>query len=149
MVLLFPYLKKQGADWSAWQSYVSNGENGRQAYSEFKYYILHYLYYAKKHYPDDYRGIVNNRQFCRAYSTLEKNFRKCIKQYEKDLNKLKQILDANQGYWLEITDERIMLHNDYGGIGMGRFTKDYRKLCKEISKKKYKSIHNALVRKGA
>ncbi len=149
MVLLFPYLKKQGADWSAWQSYVSNGENGRQAYSEFKYYILHYLYYAKKHYPDVYRGIVNNRQFCRAYSTLEKNFRKCIKQYEKDLNKLKQILDANPGYWLEITDERIMLHNDYGGIGMGRFTKDYRKLCKEISKKKYKSIHNALVRKGA
>ena len=95
------------------------------------------------------RGIVNNRQFCRAYSTLEKNFRKCIKQYEKDLNKLKQIVDANPGYWLEITDERIMLHNDYGGIGMGRFTKDYRKLCKEISKKKYKSIHNALVRKGA
>ena len=149
VVLLFPYLKKQGADWNAWRKYVSGGENGRQAYSEFKYYILHYLYFAKKHYPDVYNGIVNNRQFCRVYRTLEKNFRKCIKQYEGDLEQLKQIVDANPGYWLEVTDEHIMLYNDYGGVGMGRFTKNYRKLCEEISKKKYKSIHNTLVKKGA
>lgn len=149
VILLFPYLKKQDADWNAWHSYISDCENGRLAYAEFKYYILHYLYYAKKHYPDVYKGIVNNRQFCRAYRTLEKNFRKCIKQYENDLKKLNQIVGAHPGYWLEITDEHIMLHNDYGGIGMGRFTEDYRKLCKETAKKKYQSIHKALVKKGA
>lgn len=148
VVLLFPYLKKQGADWSAWHSYISDCENDRQAYGEFKYYILHYLYYAKKHYPDVYKGIVNNRQFCKAYKTLEKNFRKCIKQYETDLQKIKQIVDANPEYRLEITDERVMLNNDYGGVGISRFTADYKKLCKEAEKKKYKSIHKALVRKG-
>ena len=149
-VLLFPYLQKQNADWKAWQSYISGCENDREAYAEFKYYILHYLYYAKKHYPDVYKGIVNNRQFCKAYKTLEKNFKKCIRQYEKDLKKLKRIVDAKPGgYWLEITDEHIMLRNSYGGAGIGRFTKEYKKLCKEMDKKNYKSIHNALVKKGS
>lgn len=149
VVLLFPYLQKQDADIKAWESYVSDCENDREAYAEFKYYILHYLYYAKKHYPDVYKGIMNNRQFCKAYKMLEKNFRKCIKQYEKDLEKIKQIVDAHPGYCLEITDDSVMLRIDYGGIGIGRFTENYRKLCKEVEKKKYKSIHKALVKKGA
>lgn len=148
-VLLFPYLKKQDADWYAWQSFISCCENDRQAYAEFKYYILHYLYYAKKHYPDVYKGIMNNRQFCRAYKVLEKNFRKCIKQYEKDLEKLKAIVAAHPGYWLEVTEDEVMLRDDNGGSGTGRFTAEYEKLSKEVSKKKYKSIHNMLVRKGA
>lgn len=148
VVLLFPYLQKQDADWGAWKQNISSCENDRQAYAEFKYYILHYLYYAKKHYPDVYKGIINNRQFCRAYKTLEKNFRKCIKQYENDLDKLKQIVAAHPGYWLEVTDENIMLCDDSGGTGVGRFTADYEKLCKEIGKKKYKSMHNALVKKA-
>lgn len=148
IVLLFPYLKEQNADWEAWESYIYCCENDRQAYAEFKYYILHYLYYAKKHYPDVYKGIVNNRQFCRAYRMLEKNFRKCIRQYEKDLKKLKQIVDAHPGYWLEITDENIMVNYGDRGMGVGRFTADYRKLCKEVGKKKYKSIHNALIKRG-
>lgn len=70
-VLLFPYLQKQNADRYAWSSYIIGCENGRQSYAEFKYYILHYLYYAKKHYPDVYKGIMNNRQFCKVYKASQ------------------------------------------------------------------------------
>ena len=52
------------------------------AYAEFKYYILNYLYYAKKHHPDVYKGIVNNKEFCKAYKTLESSYAKLIKEYE-------------------------------------------------------------------
>lgn len=148
-VLLFPYLRKQDADWGAWKSYISGCENDRQAYGEFKYYILHYLYYAKKHYPDIYKGIMNNRQFCRAYKALEKNFRKCIRQYETDLEKVKAIVAAHPGYWLEVTEDEVMLRYDGDGTGIGRYTAEYEKLSKEVGKKKYKSIHNALVKRGA
>ena len=54
-----------------------------------------------------------------------------------------------QGYTLEITNENIMLRSGRSGTGVGRFTADYRKLCNEIGKKKYNSIHRALVKKGA
>lgn len=147
-VSMFSYLKSQKAGWDAWKTYINLCENGRQAYAEFKYYILHYLYYAKKHYPNVYKGIVTNREFCRAYKRLESSYAKLNKTYTKDLQKLKKIIEK-QGDTLEISDESVMLIHGRNGTGVGRFTTAYKVLTKELGKKKYKSIHNALVKKGA
>lgn len=146
-VSLFPYLESENADWDTWQVYINSCENGRLAYAEFKYYILHYLYYAKKHHPSVYRGIVNNRAFCRAYKKLESSYAKLNKAYIKDLEKLKDILEK-PGYTLEISDDGVMLEDESGGTGLGRFTEDYKALTKECEKKKYQSIHNILIKRG-
>ena len=89
-IALFPYYKAKKAGWDEWQVFINNCENDRLAYAEFKYYILNYLYYAKKHHPDVYNGIVNNKEFCKAYRTLESSYVKLIKEYEKDLKKIKK-----------------------------------------------------------
>lgn len=147
-ISLFSYYKSKKADWNAWQGFISSCENNRLAYAEFKYYILHYLYYAKKYYPDIYKGIMGNGQFCRAYKKIESSYAKLIKTYAKDLKKLKSLLEA-KGYHVEANDEHFILYNNSGsGSGLRRFTEDYKKLQKEINKKKYRSIHSRLVRNG-
>ncbi len=147
-VSMFSYLESQNADWDSWQTYIVSCENGRQAYAEFKYYILHYLYYAKKHYPDVYKGIVNNRAFCRTYKKLESSYAKLNKTYTEDLEKLKNILEK-PGYTLEISDDDVMFSDEEGETGVGRFTEEYKALTEECGKKKYQSIHNVLVKRGS
>ncbi len=148
MTALYPYLVSQKANWSAWKVFVANCENNRLAYTEFKYYILHYLYFVKQRLPEVYQGIVDNRQFCKAYRRLENSFVKLIKTYEKDLKKLQKVM-KRQGHVLEVNDRYVMYwQNEEEGIGITRFTADYEKLQKEIKKNKYSSIHRKLVSKG-
>lgn len=139
-VSMYAYYAAQNAGWNVWQQYISNCENGRMAYAEFRYYIAHYLYYAKKHYPKIYRGIIKNKQFCRAYARIESSYRKLIRTYENDLKKLKRRMEK-KGYRVEVTDSRIMLYTSDGyGSGTMRNTSDYRKLLNELKKRQYKSI---------
>ena len=44
------------------------------SYAEFRYYILHYMLYAKEHYPEVYSGILNNDSFRKAFSTIDSMF---------------------------------------------------------------------------
>ena len=53
--------------------YIWNS-NSFLAYAEFRYYILHYMLYAKEHYPAVYKGIMGNTQFLQAYSKVESQF---------------------------------------------------------------------------
>ena len=121
-VALFDYYKQQSEKYDVWWEYVNHGQNGRQAYAEFKYYILHYLYYAKKHNPKVYKGIMNNKKFRKAYRIIEKHYASLIKKFEKHLKKI----GYREGSYPE---------------------EEYRVLCKELSKKKYTSIHKKLIRK--
>lgn len=163
-ISLYPYYASQNADWDEWQIFVMDCENDRLAYAEFKYYILHYLHYAKKHYPNVYKGIVGNKQFCKAYRRLENSYVKLINAYGKDLVKLQQFF-AKKGCHMEITDDSVMVSmksdNDYqqyegedgeiisgSSYGIGRYTADYKKLQKELQKKRYKTIHKKLVKNG-
>lgn len=145
-IALFPYYKSKKAGWDEWKVFINNCENDRLAYAEFKYYILNYLYYAKKHHPDVYKGIVNNKEFRKAYRILESSYAKLIKEYEKDLKKIKKEMAA-AGYRMEISDGTVMVYSPQGaGTGIGRFTSDYNKLQKELRKDKYLSIHKKLVK---
>ena len=44
------------------------------AYAEFRYYILHYLLFAWDYDRDVYNGIVNNKNFRRAFSAIDDAF---------------------------------------------------------------------------
>lgn len=139
-VSMYAYYAAQDAGWDAWQQYISNCENGRMAYAEFTYYISHYLYYAKKNYPKVYRGIIGNKQFCKAYAKIDSSYKKLIRTYENDLKRLKKRMEK-KGYRMEVTDNQVMLYNSDGyGRGSIRNTADYKKLLNEQKKKQYSSI---------
>lgn len=139
-VSMYAYYAAQDAGWDVWQQYISNCENGKMAYAEFTYYIHHYLYYAKKNYPQVYRGIIGNKQFCKAYAKIVSSYKKRIKTYENDLKRLKKRMEK-KGYRVEVTASRIMLYRSDGyGRGTMRNTADYKKLLNEQKKKQYSSI---------
>lgn len=119
-VALYKYYKRFGLESDAWDTFVDIGLNGKQAYAEFKYYILHYLYYAKKHYPKVYRGIMANKNFKRAYRKTEKHYAKLIRQFDKELIS-------------------IGCEPDYDPFG------EIKVLFKELNKKRYRSIHKKLM----
>lgn len=147
-VSLYPYYVAKKAGWDEWKVFVNSCENDRLAYAEFKYFILHYLSYAKSHDKAVYNGIVNNKQFCRAYRIMEASYAKLIARYEKYLKKLPGVF-KKKGYKMTVTKDSVMVYNSRrGGTGLGRFSEDYQNLLKEMKKTKYKSIHNKLIKNG-
>lgn len=145
-VSLYPYLVKQKADWDSWRVYIVDCENGRQAYAEFKYYILHYLYYAKKNHPDVYRGIMNNKKFREAYRKIESSYARLIREYDKSLNKLKTVMGSRKGYRMEVDSDTVWLYRGNQGTGISRYTAPYKTLQKEMNKSQYKAIHRKLIK---
>lgn len=139
-VSLYNYYKKSGSDLATWDSFINDGANGRQAYAEFNYYILHYLYYAKQHYPAVYKQIMKNTSFKKAYKFIEKKFRKNITAYEKDLKKLIKYMKAS-GHNAVINGGYFWC--DHSGTGL--FETDYKNLSKEIKKSKYQKIYKKLI----
>ena len=150
-IALYPYYTSQNAGWEDWEVWINQCENDQLAYAEFKYYILHYLAYAKTHEPKVYKGIINNKQFCKAYTIMEKSYAKLIKEYENDLKKIQEYL-TKKGGKITITDDDVTFYIQDGrleiGSGVGRYTSDYTNLQKEMKKKTYQSIHKTLVKNG-
>ncbi|MCD8022496.1 MAG: hypothetical protein LUF30_05835 [Lachnospiraceae bacterium] len=151
MINLYDYLVDQDADWDMWRIFINQCENDMQAYAEFKYYMLHYLYYAKKNYPSVYKGIVQNTQFCKAYKKLEASYSKLITTYQKDLKELETYF-KNKGYTLTVTNSSVTLTTYSGNrtstSSISRFYTTYAKLQKQLSKSRYTTQHNRRL-KGA
>ena len=139
-VSLYEYYKKSGTNLDTWSAFISDGASDRLAYSEFNYYILHYLYYAKQHYPRIYKQIMNNSSFKKAYRFIEKKFRKNIASYENKLKALIKLLNK-EGHNAVISGDFLYCDNQ----GVGIIQKDYDMLCKEIQKSKYQSIYKKLI----
>lgn len=145
IVSLYDYLIDQDADWDTWILFINECENDMQAYAEFKYFILHYLYYAKQNDPDVYKAIIRNAQFCKAYKKLENSYAKLIRQYQKDLTKLQKYY-AKKGYTLTIKNGSISLTTpEKKTTTICRFYNTYLKLEKQLSKTRYTNLHNKLL----
>ena len=143
---MIPYYEKYCTNFNALRDYLLNCENNKMAYSEFRYYMLHYMYYAKKHYPDVYRGVLRNTKFRKVYKMMEKKYTAQIRKYEKELGRLKTLLKT-KGYTFIYTDDNILVYygdSYYPEFGLGRFTSDYQKLITACEKPKYKKIEKKL-----
>ena len=108
--------------------------------------MLHYLYYAKKHVPDVYKGIVRNKQFCRVYKKIEKKFVNQIKKKKKELKRLPPLLKKH-GYVMIVTDEHVLIYDRDAQIPMfalGRFTTEYNRLIRASHKSKYAAMEKRL-----
>ena len=64
---------------------MRSGSDGYLAYAEFKFYTLHYLLYARDHYPDIYKDILANESYRRAFRLVDDKY-----QSVSELNREKQ-----------------------------------------------------------
>lgn len=140
-VKLYPYYKKYAKDFGDWYPFILSGANDRQAYAEFNFFILHYMNYAKKHYPKVYKKILANKSFKKAYKFTEKKFRKSISAWQKDLKQLVKKLNE-EGHDAYISDG--MIYVDFYGLSL--FQNEYDGIMKQIKKSKYQKIYKKLVR---
>lgn len=143
---MYEYYDKYSDDAADWTEYISHCENQKQAYAEFKYYILHYLSFAKEHHPDVYKGIMENSQFRKVYRIAERRFSKRIKNYEKSLDHLQATLEQ-EGYTVERTKENFQYHKQDGNTYLKDFyDKESAPLTQELEKPEYVQIHEELVK---
>lgn len=52
-----------------------------QPYYEFLYWMTNYMLYAKEHYPQVYKSILNNEDFLEAFAIIEEKYNKEITAY--------------------------------------------------------------------
>lgn len=136
---MFDYFCAQQQTVDAWRYYIIGCENSRQAYAEFRYYILTYLLYAKENYPAVYRQIMENEALRYAFKTVEANFAADIATYEYDLWRLEagEIPGAIQN--VEVSNTIVW----FGGSGIGRFTGEYNKLMAAMEAPEYVQMMEA------
>ena len=129
---MFDYYCAQKSSLDSWSEYINSCENNRQAYAEFRYYILTYLLYAKEHYPAIYEGLMENEKLRYAFTIVEANFAEDIAQYEADLNRLAKGEIPGTGK-IRVDDQYVW----FGNRGTGRFTAEYKKLMAAMSTPAY------------
>ena len=72
-VKLYDYYK--GTDAVRW------GNDTYVSYAEFRYYILHYMLYARDNHPEVYQGILKNDAFRQAFSAIDERFGALISEW--------------------------------------------------------------------
>ena len=145
-VKMFQYYDTLPDTMTTWGRFIADGVSNRLAYAEFKYYILHYLYYAKSHHPSVYRKVMRNEKFRRAYRRAEEDFAKLIWEFEDDLKQVQQRLQA-QGYNVTFTEESFVVTNSLGaGSGLSLLNDEYSVLNHEMELDQYQAIQKALKR---
>ncbi len=146
-IAMFGYYDRFEDNMTTWGRFVADGVSNRLAYAEFKYYILHYLYYAKQHHPSVYRQIMDNDEFKRAYRGTEGEFAKTIWTFEDKLRQVQARLEAN-GYNVNFTEKSFIVTNASGaGSGLSLLHDEYSTLVQEMEKGRYQTIHKALKKK--
>ena len=145
-VSMFDYIDACGDGLNAWKKYLNICVNARSAYAEFKYYILHYLWYAREHHPEVYQGIMGNEQFRQVYRMNEEGFRVSISTFENSLDQVQTRLEA-LGYTVEPTAEQFFVNDENGNVASPNMQYGgYAILLQEMEKPEYVQIHKELVK---
>ncbi len=131
---LFDYYKSNRATPQQWKQFINECANDRLAYAEFKYFMMQYLAYAREHSSSVYNGIIHNETYIRAYQTIEKKFASLITKFEKRMQEIEVLLEA-QGHEVKNGDYYII-----DGTGISLFQEDYDNLLAELEKPVYKNI---------
>ena len=141
---LFPYYRSQGNTFSVWKQFVNSCCNNRQAYAEFRFWILGYLNYAKANAEDVYNHFMNNQDFLNAYLTIEERFEKQISEFDLRCTEIIRLAAAD-GITASFDDEWFW----FAGRGTGTLYSEYSMLMEELSGSEYQKIEEAIRAKGA
>lgn len=114
------------------------------AYSEFKFYILKYLIYAKENYPSIYKDIIKNKNFMTAFNKIDKKYLRLNETFDKNLIDIANLFSVN-GYKAQYNgkDFEVYESNDSGGYSITNYHLQkgmYDKLMQEMEKSEYQNI---------
>jgi len=132
-----------------WLSYFGSVLAYYHAYAEFKLFILTYLLVAKEYYPKDYRLIMANKQFKKAFKAVDSNFAALINDFLNRKQKLIIQWLAAQGMKVKETDDSLFIYqgdNSGGAEGRGHLKQGYNIVIKEMEKQKYRDILRELAK---
>lgn len=142
-VRLYSFAKRFERTDDTWLDYLSGSASVAKAYVEFRYFIEHYLYYAKKHNRAVYKGVMKNKKFVRAFKKVDRKFSALVKIYDKRLPKIAGLL-RNAGYEVELDGGYFMVSKNGRGSGCGLQVGEYNRFVSELNKSKYRKIERKL-----
>ncbi|GAB4128691.1 MAG: hypothetical protein OHK0045_20540 [Raineya sp.] len=96
------YERESFQDARHWEGFFSNYYDSYHAYSEFKYFILKYLQYAKYKHPKVYEKIMFSQAIKGIYTEIDKRYAQTIENFENYKPLVKAFL-SKKG--IEITEE--------------------------------------------
>lgn len=126
-----------------WRGYVSSVGSTALAHAEFRYFMEHYLYYAKVHKPKVYKAIMANKGFKKAIKKVDKKFSNLVKAADRRMPAIAAKLRA-AGYEVYIEDDYLYIGMEGGYCGSGLSVDEYNKFASALAKKRYKKIEKAL-----
>lgn len=140
-VCLYDYYVAKAETADQWVGYVQLLSSEYCAYTEFKYFILQYLLYAKENDPAVYSGIVNNTEFRAAYSAIDDRFAAGVDAVFLRLEQLEKHL-RSEGHTVFRRDGYFFID----GCGAGIHMDDYELLSAELEKPAYQEMNAVLHR---
>ena len=145
-ISLYEYFLDQPLTAENWLEYVSIASSSYFAYSEFKFFILSYMLYAKENYPEIYEQTMNNQALLDAFRIVEIRYRATVEQYFANLDSLEEYLEANG---LDTKRENGYFYISTGGGGYsGRGTSEetYTLLENAMQAPEYVEMYNLMTK---
>ena len=112
--------------------YLSDVNSTRNAYMEFKYYILRYLIFAKMHHREVYNGVISNEQFKEAFLKIDNKFSRLLDDYADRKKEIATLLGSK--------DISIRFDEEFdwiGNSGVGNFMDEYNVIKTELEKEPF------------
>ena len=142
-VKLYAYAKSFKVSDDLWLAYVEGSSNIALAHAEFRYFIEHYLYYAKKHDKTAYRSVVGNKAFKTALKKVDAKFASLVKTYDNRLPKIVSML-RKAGYEVEFDGDGFMVGDDDSSSGTTLCLREHSRFASELGKSRYRAIEKAV-----
>jgi hypothetical protein len=98
---LLGYYEKKGKA-ANWHDYFGGVNSTHYGCLEFRHYILRYLIFAKKHHPDIYRGILDNKTWCGTFLEVDRNVSDLLAAYA---GVKPSIFKRLRGYGWEVSED--------------------------------------------
>lgn len=128
--------------------WVSHLQSIVSAYYEFDFFIKEYLLYMKTKHPENYSFLKSDKQFLKAYSSIESSFRRLITDYEKTISLQIQILHKPGKAEVTIEDDIlwVWLQGNKTKSGTTIFSEDKAKIEAILKTNRYGILDNDLIK---
>ena len=136
---LYRYFKEKRNDADGWVEFLSDFYGSYYVYLEFKSYILEYMIYAKKNYPQIYQGFMDNKDLLYSLKKTDELWMTLIIRFKVLKNRIITNLTAN-GVEVEESNGFIFINQS----GTCNFSEIYNKFQEELKKPQYQETAHSL-----
>ena len=136
---LYDYYMDQNATGDQWMDYVFDVIGTWGAYTEFRYFILHYMLYARENYPAVYNGIMANEKFIESFTIIDNNHLRLKEDIWSTFDTLSDHLDS-KGIWNSWSGTGFTIN----GYGYSMMMDVYGPFLDELAKPEYVEMANLM-----